>query len=204
MQQGDLVPTPTAPSRSKQVMLGIDGFSLLLALCAALATLDGADLGADKNNTAAAVHLHPLFSWFDRSRDWLAQKRKRQRKGGTEERERGDGHVQAIRVNPDTHLFVDSWGRTRIFHGVNAVFKEPPYLPFMDGPFCAENSLNEEDADNLLSWGFNVVRLGVMWPGVEPHRGSYDMDYLDEALRLVDMLGEFGACNFFAKKDYLC
>lgn len=30
----------------------------------------------------------------------------------------------------------------------------------------------------LKEWGFNVVRLGVMWPGVEPEPGQVDQGHL--------------------------
>ena len=33
--------------------------------------------------------------------------------------------------------------------------------------FDAQNSLTDEDIDNLVGWGFNFVRLGVMWEAVE-------------------------------------
>ena len=31
---------------------------------------------------------------------------------------------------------------------------------------------------NLRDWGMNAVRLGVMWPGVEPTEGQYNYTYL--------------------------
>ena len=66
-----------------------------------------------------------------------------------------------IKINPETNQFIDSFGRTRIFHGVNAVYKLPPYVASTD-KFDASNSLNIQDAINLKNWGFNIVRLGVM------------------------------------------
>jgi len=32
--------------------------------------------------------------------------------------------------------------------------------------------------DDLKSWGFNLVRLGVMWEAVERTPGKYDEEYL--------------------------
>jgi len=66
-----------------------------------------------------------------------------------------------IKINPDTNQFIDTLGRIRILHGVNAVYKLPPYVA-STGKFDAANSLNEQDAINLKNWGFNIVRLGVM------------------------------------------
>lgn len=78
--------------------------------------------------------------------------------------------------------------RTRIFHGVNAVYKIPPYHPTTSG-FDASNTLSQIDSDNLRSWGFNIVRLGVMWPGMEPNeRGSYNQTYIGELQKIVEYL----------------
>ena len=90
-------------------------------------------------------------------------------------------------VDNATHLFRDSTGRVRIFHGVNVVQKVYPYYPSL-GDFDPANSLNQQDMENLRSWGFNVVRLGVMWPGVEPSPGVYNSTYLDLMRGLVDTL----------------
>ena len=69
--------------------------------------------------------------------------------------------------------FVDDHGRVRIFHGVNAVLKGYPWLPKTE-TFTAEDSLDAKTLDLLQEWGFNVVRLGVMWPGVEPEPEKLD------------------------------
>ncbi len=76
----------------------------------------------------------------------------------------------------------------RIFHGVNAVYKVAPWLPSSSG-FDAQNSLSAVDSANLKRWGFNIVRLGVMWPGLEPgSRGQYDLSYLDAVEKMVRSL----------------
>lgn len=72
-----------------------------------------------------------------------------------------------ITVNPETRFMEDAFGRTVIFHGVNAIYKIAPYIPTIDGPFDSDNSMNAEDIQNLQDWGMNFVRLGVMWEGVE-------------------------------------
>ena len=89
-------------------------------------------------------------------------------------------------------MFEDEENRTVIFHGVNVVYKVPPYLPTLDGPFHAEHSLNDKDIDNLRKWGMNFVRLGVMWEAVEREPGVYDHAYLDQVEELVNRLGERG------------
>ena len=96
-----------------------------------------------------------------------------------------------IQVDPNTHGFVDEFGRARIFHGVNAVYKIPPWYPETEG-FDPKNSLTDIDAKTLKSWGFNVVRLGVMWPGVEPTKGNYNFTYLDQMETIIKNLGNEG------------
>ena len=92
----------------------------------------------------------------------------------------------SVKIHEQT--FVDEKGRTLIFHGMNAVYKIAPWLPNVEG-FDVDNSLSDIDAQNLNSWGFNIVRLGVMWPGVEPgSRGDYNMTYLDEIGKIVENL----------------
>ena len=59
--------------------------------------------------------------------------------------------VDNIKIDPATHGFVDSFGRARIFHGMNAVFKVAPWHPDVSG-FDPLNSLSDIDAANLKSW----------------------------------------------------
>ncbi len=37
--------------------------------------------------------------------------------------------ASTIRVNAATRQFVDAAGRARLFHGLNAVYKPPPFVP---------------------------------------------------------------------------
>jgi len=57
------------------------------------------------------------------------------------------------------------------------VYKSPPYYPQLEGfdPFL---SFSEEDMELWEELGMNLMRLGVMWPGVEPREGLYDMQYI--------------------------
>lgn len=77
-----------------------------------------------------------------------------------------------------------------MFHGVNSVYKIHPYIPSTN--FSYQDSLNEEDIDDLASWGINLVRLGVMWEAVERAPGVYNHTYLDEIENLINKLGEKG------------
>ncbi len=66
--------------------------------------------------------------------------------------------------------FIDSQGRQLILHGINVVNKDPEtgYLGHV-GP---------GDFAKFKSWGFNVIRLGIIWDGLEPEPGEYNEEYL--------------------------
>ena len=52
--------------------------------------------------------------------------------------------------------------------------------------------MNDGDIENLVSWGLNFVRLGVMWEAVERTPSVYDDAYLQKVNDLVNKLGERG------------
>lgn len=99
--------------------------------------------------------------------------------------------VDPIHIDPATGHYMDSHGRTRIFHGMNVVYKKAPWYP-PSKTFNPADSLDAETMDLMQHWGFNVVRLGVMWPGVEPSRGKIDQGYLKEVVRLSEQLAKRG------------
>ena len=75
------------------------------------------------------------------------------------------------------NLFVNSQDpRPQILHGVNVVYKKAPFLPITDH-FSPQESLSNEDIQYLKKFGFNWVRLGVMWSGLNPDRNVWNMEY---------------------------
>ena len=82
-------------------------------------------------------------------------------------------------------------GRSVLFHGVNAVYKIPPYLPELEG-FDPRFSLSSVDAKNLREWGFNAVRLGVMMVAVLPRRNAVNHTYLSQVRRQIEILAAEG------------
>jgi len=80
--------------------------------------------------------------------------------------------------------FMDEAGRTRVFHGVNLVCKDRSrrYVDDWD----------RLDFEELSRLGFNLVRLGLFWDGVEPEPGKYDEDYLNRIEELLNLCGECG------------
>ena len=104
-----------------------------------------------------------------------------------------DPEPAPVRIDIDSanRTFIDINGRQVMFHGVNVVYKVDPYIP-SDGAFDSQTSLNDEDIANLVKWGMNFVRLGVMWEAVERTEGTYDDAYLDKVEALINKLGEAG------------
>ena len=79
----------------------------------------------------------------------------------------------------------DAAGRVVILHGLNQVFKLAPYEPAADG-------FGDDDAAFLAENGFDAVRVGVIWAGVEPQPGVYDDAYLDSIADTVQTLAAHG------------
>jgi len=93
--------------------------------------------------------------------------------------------AQWIRSDPETSHFIDEHGRVRLFHGLNVVFKTPPHVPD-PGDWTAGTSFGPADAANLSAWGFNAIRLGVLWAGTFPaQRGVPDPGYMATVKQIV-------------------
>ena len=75
----------------------------------------------------------------------------------------------------------DARGRVVVMHGINMVYKLPPYYPATAG-------FDNDDAAFLRRIGFNVVRVGVIWKAVEPLPGVYDEQYLRRIGRTIATL----------------
>jgi len=87
-------------------------------------------------------------------------------------------------LSVDGTRFLDSFGRQVILSGINKVNKD--------------QKMNYTDNDSLSSYeqlskyGFNCIRLGVIWDGVEPEPGKYDEDYLDKVEERVTWAAQNG------------
>ncbi len=69
--------------------------------------------------------------------------------------------------------------------------KGVPYIPTID-VWDEDISLTIKDFQTLQQLGLNVIRLGVMWPGVEPTRGQYNTAYLDQLEWIVRRAADYG------------
>lgn len=90
--------------------------------------------------------------------------------------------MKKITVNGD--CFVDKKGRHVLLRGVNMVCKEKQqgYI----------GNWHETDFRNLHKWGFNVIRLGIIWDAIEPEPGVYDEEYLHQIRHFIQLADEEG------------
>ena len=75
------------------------------------------------------------------------------------------GPVGPLRA-PGGPDLVDHDGRVVLLHGVDLVYKIPPYEVEVTG--SGRNVLTPAEAQRMAYLGFDVVRLGIIWKGLEP------------------------------------
>ncbi|CAE7638764.1 unnamed protein product [Symbiodinium sp. CCMP2456] len=91
-----------------------------------------------------------------------------------------------VRVDPTTQSFVDSTGRSVLFHGINVVGKNSR----------KEQELSDKQMDVMKDLGFNVARVGLSWDLYETKRSIFDETYLDFVEAQVNALGRRGILSF--------
>ncbi|WP_280828654.1 cellulase family glycosylhydrolase [Mycobacterium sp. OTB74] len=96
-----------------------------------------------------------------------------------------DSGGSLLPISATSTWVTNSDGQVVILHGVNEVYKVAPYEP-------AATGFSSDDAAFLAANGFNVVRLGVVWAGVEPEPGVYDPAYIASIDQTVQMLAAHG------------
>ncbi len=122
----------------------------------------------------------------------------------------GQAPVRGLLSSSGGPFLRDSQGRVVFLHGVNVVYKLPPYEVYPD-PHAPWN-FTAHDASLMGRLGFNVVRLGMTWSGLEPGTasandpaicapgrphdpGQWNQSVLDAYLaklaRTVDLLGRY-------------
>lgn len=75
-------------------------------------------------------------------------------------------------IQIENQKFIDVEGDQIILHGINYVNKS--------AKIDKENFSNPENFKLMKKWGFNCIRLGVIWAGIEPQPGVYDEAYLKD------------------------
>ncbi|MCL3780869.1 hypothetical protein EMN47_10800 [Prolixibacteraceae bacterium JC049] len=92
------------------------------------------------------------------------------------------------KVTIENTQFKDQLGRQLILNGINLVNKNPKV-----------NYIGPEDEStfrNFKKWGFNVIRLGIIWDGLEPEPGKYDEAYLQKIDKQIEMAAANGLFVF--------
>ena len=101
------------------------------------------------------------------------------------------GAAEATPTLPLAHAgrwITDASGRVVVIHGINMVYKLPPYYPAAIG-------FGDDDAAFLRRIGFNAVRVGVIWKALEPSPGVYDDAYLGRIVSTVNALARHGVLS---------
>ena len=95
----------------------------------------------------------------------------------------GTGSATLSQLSTSGTWIVNANGQVVQLHGFNEVDKLAPYEPAAIG-------FDNADAALLQSEGFNVVRLGVTWAGLEPTPGTISTAYLQSISQTVNILGQ--------------
>lgn len=90
----------------------------------------------------------------------------------------------AFSVDIDGSHFIDQQNRQIVLHGINMVCKDKTsgYVGHWD----------QADWEHLRAWGFNVIRLGLIWDGIEPNPGQFNRGYLARIRNLIKDAARYG------------
>lgn len=96
---------------------------------------------------------------------------------------------------------VDDLGREISIRGINARIEGLFDVTFDDGRIALEPipEFSREDAEAMVRYGFNVMRLPINWSGMEPHEGQFSEAYfekLDEVIQLSRDAGLYVLLDF--------
>ena len=96
--------------------------------------------------------------------------------------------INAGFIKIEGQKFVDSFGRQVIFSGINFISKDPKenYMP----------TNGVETFEQFRKWGFNCVRFGIIWDGLEPEPGKYNEEYLLEIDKRIQWAADNGIYVF--------
>jgi len=87
-------------------------------------------------------------------------------------------------ISIEGQKFVDANGRQVIFNGINYISKNPgeKYI----------RGVEPELFKDFKSWGFNCIRFGIIWAGLEPEPGKYSEEYLLEIDKRIQWAADNG------------
>ncbi|CAD8101706.1 unnamed protein product [Paramecium primaurelia] len=99
------------------------------------------------------------------------------------------GIIHCFHINKQGN-FVDDDGTIRIFHGLNIVYKPPPYYPIMDH-FDVMTSFSDLDCQLITSLGFNIIRLHVAFEAGMPNKGILNDEYILHIREIVRLAAKY-------------
>eukprot|EP00092_Neocalanus_flemingeri_P008290 GFUD01008936.1.p1 GENE.GFUD01008936.1~~GFUD01008936.1.p1 ORF type:complete len:562 (-),score=130.38 GFUD01008936.1:42-1727(-) len=91
-------------------------------------------------------------------------------------------------IHVENGHFVDEDGRVMLFRGINSVIKHFPWYDL--------KMLDPARHKQMSDWGFNAVRLGSMWSGVEPEEGVVNETYIGVLKDIVAGLADNGIYSY--------
>lgn len=95
---------------------------------------------------------------------------------------------EASFLNIENNKFIDAQGNQIVLHGINYVNKS--------AQIDKAGFSNPEHFKLMQQWGFNCIRLGVIWQGVEPSPGVYDDAYLKDLDYQIQLAKDHGMYVF--------
>lgn len=87
-------------------------------------------------------------------------------------------------LHTDGRWFKDAQGRVVIMRGINMQnsVKRAPH----------DYNITEEDFDIIYRWGFNVIRLLLIWEAIEPEPGVFDENFFKKVDQIIEWAEERG------------
>lgn len=90
-------------------------------------------------------------------------------------------HNPAVKVNTNPNqegfFMYDPNGRSLILHGMaTSNFSKFKHIPWIE----------ESDVEREMLYGFNVTRYVINWSAIEPERGQYDLNYINETMKRIE------------------
>ena len=97
-------------------------------------------------------------------------------------------------ISADDFRLVDALGREVSVRGINARIEGLFDVEFDDGRTALEPipAFTLEDAQAMVRYGFNVLRLPINWSGLEPYEGQFSASYFDQLDQIIDLCRDAG------------
>ena len=89
---------------------------------------------------------------------------------------------------------MDELGREISLRGINARIEGLFDVTFDDGRIALEPipDFSMDDAQAMVRYGFNVLRLPINWSGMEPHEGEFSEAYFDKLDAVINLASDAG------------